>query len=725
MLRRVPKVRQQDATDCGVACLASIARYHRRPISIMRLRELAQTDRQGTTLLGLSRAAAQLGFSAKAVRGTGDQLPHAPMPAIAHVLNARGERHYVVLERANGKRVWLMDPESGERRSPPRRDFEGRWTGALLLLAPSAAPSARLVQVGRGARVWRLMRPHVAALALAIVGALVYTVLTLSMSVYVQQVVDTVLAKGQANVLRVMTLVMLAIAVAQGVIGSLRASLMVHVGQRVDAELILGYYRHLIRLPQRFFDGMRVGELTSRITDAVKIRTFVSDVIVEAFANVLVVGASTVLMFLYDWRLAAWTLSILPAYLGIFLIGGRISRGRQRALVARAAALEAHVVESLGAIGTIKRFGVEERTAQETEARVARLFREAVSVTRTSIRVNTLAGAIGRVGTIGLLWIGASRALQHGLTAGQLMSCYALMAFLTGPALSLVSFGRSVEEARVAAERLFDVMEMESEVRPSPLRLPASHPGDVRFDHVTFRYGSRATTLANVSLRCTEGRVTAIVGPSGSGKSTVAALVQRLYEVDEGRVLIGAHDIRHLDLANLRRRVCVVPQTADLFAGSVLENIVLDDPQPDMDRVLKVCDDVGLRERIERLPAGFLTEVGERGVSLSGGERQRLAVARALYRRPAVLILDEATSALDAANEQLVLAAAQRAAQTGTTVIVIAHRLALIRGADHIIALSEGRVVEEGRHVDLLARSGTYAALWADQHTSATLAAAG
>ena len=691
----------------------------------MRLRELAQTDRQGTTLLGLSRAAAQLGFSAKAVRGTGDQLPHAPMPAIAHVLNARGERHYVVLERANGKRVWLMDPESGERRSPPRRDFEGRWTGALLLLAPSAAPSARLVQVGRGARVWRLMRPHVAALALAIVGALVYTVLTLSMSVYVQQVVDTVLAKGQANVLRVMTLVMLAIAVAQGVIGSLRASLMVHVGQRVDAELILGYYRHLIRLPQRFFDGMRVGELTSRITDAVKIRTFVSDVIVEAFANVLVVGASTVLMFLYDWRLAAWTLSILPAYLGIFLIGGRISRGRQRALVARAAALEAHVVESLGAIGTIKRFGVEERTAQETEARVARLFREAVSVTRTSIRVNTLAGAIGRVGTIGLLWIGASRALQHGLTAGQLMSCYALMAFLTGPALSLVSFGRSVEEARVAAERLFDVMEMESEVRPSPLRLPASHPGDVRFDHVTFRYGSRATTLANVSLRCTEGRVTAIVGPSGSGKSTVAALVQRLYEVDEGRVLIGAHDIRHLDLANLRRRVCVVPQTADLFAGSVLENIVLDDPQPDMDRVLKVCDDVGLRERIERLPAGFLTEVGERGVSLSGGERQRLAVARALYRRPAVLILDEATSALDAANEQLVLAAAQRAAQTGTTVIVIAHRLALIRGADHIIALSEGRVVEEGRHVDLLARSGTYAALWADQHTSATLAAAG
>src|SRR5258708_36837334 len=167
-----------------------------------------------------------------------------------------------------------------------------------------------------------LMRPHVAALAQALMGALVYTVLTLTRSVYVQQIVDTVIAAGRAGPLHVMTLAMLTITVAQGVIGSLRASLMVHVGQRVDAELILGYYRHLIRLPQRFFDGMRVGELTSRITDAVKIRTFVSDVIVEAFANVLVVGASTVLMFLYDWRLAARTLSILSAYLGIFLIGG-------------------------------------------------------------------------------------------------------------------------------------------------------------------------------------------------------------------------------------------------------------------------------------------------------------------------------------------------------------------------------------------------------------------
>lgn len=471
----------------------------------MRLRQLAQTDQQGTTLLGLSRAAAQLGYSTKAVRGTGEQLPHAPMPAIAHVLNGRGERHYVVLERANAKRVWLMDPESGERRSSPRREFEGRWTGALLLLAPSAAQGARMVEPGRGARLRRLMRPHVASLTLALIGALVYTVLTLSMSVYVQQVVDTVLAERQVDVLRVMTLAMLAIAVAQGVIGSLRALLMLHVGQRVDAELILGYYTHLIRLPQGFFDRMRVGELTSRITDAVKIRTFVSDVIVEAFANVLVVGASTVLMFLYDWRLAAWTLSILPIYLGIFVIGGRVSRGRQRVLVARGAALEAHVVESLGAIGTIKRFGLEERTVRETEARLARLFREAASVTRTSIWVNTLAGAIGRVGTIGLLWIGASRALQQELTAGQLMSCYALMAFLTGPALSLVSFGRSVEEARIAAERLFDVMELESEVRSSPLRLPASHPGDVRFDHVTFGYGGQVATLTNVSLRCDIG----------------------------------------------------------------------------------------------------------------------------------------------------------------------------------------------------------------------------
>jgi ABC-type bacteriocin/lantibiotic exporter with double-glycine peptidase domain len=520
---------------------------------------------------------------------------------------------------------------------------------------------------------------------------------------------------------------MLAIALAQTLIGGLRSALMVHVGQHIDAGLVLGYYGHLLTLPQSFFDRMRVGELTSRVTDAVKIRAFVGEVIVEAAANVLVVTASAAMMFSYDWRLAALTLSTLPLYAALYVVGSRLNRRQQRALMERAAALESQIVESLSAAGTVKRFGLEGHAALTTEAKFVRLFRSVGTAARTSIWIGNAGMLVSRLGTIGLLWFGASRALAQELSAGQLMSCYALLGFLTGPALALVGFSRAVEEARVASDRLFEIMELEPEGGAAPVPLIQEHMGDVQFERVSFRYGGRAAALTDVSFTCARGSVTALVGESGSGKSTVASLVQRLYEVDQGRILIGAQDLANVNLASLRRLVGVVPQTIDLFTGSILENLALGDPSPDIARLVRLCEEVGLRDTIERMPQSWLTSVGERGVALSGGERQRMAIVRALYREPAVLILDEATSALDSANEQLILDVMHRAAASGTTVIVIAHRLTTIAAADHIVVLAAGRVVEQGDHDTLIEASGAYAQLWARQHPMPrpTLSAAG
>jgi len=577
-MRRVPKVRQHDMSDCGVACLASIARHYRQRVPIARLRQYAHTDKTGTSMLGLVRAAQQLGYSAKGVRATPEALARAPMPTIAHVTVATGAHHYVVVERADARSVWLMDPDGGERRTESRADFDARWTGVLLLLAPASGGMAAADVASRTERVWQLVRPHRGALTQALLGALVYTLLGLATSIYVQKLVDSVLADGRVGPLHVMTVAMLAIALAQTLIGGLRSALMVHVGQHIDAGLVLGYYGHLLKLPQSFFDRMRVGELTSRVTDAVKIRAFVGEVIVEAAANVLVITASAAMMFSYDWRLAAWTLGMLPLYAGLYAVGSRLNRRQQRALMERAAALEAQIVESLSAAGTVKRFGLEGHAALTTEAKFVRLFRSVGTAARTSIWIGNAGMLVSRLGTIGLLWLGASRALAQELSAGQLMSCYALLGFLTGPALALVGFSRAVEEARVASDRLFEIMELEPEGRVAPVPLIREHTGDVRFEHVSFRYGGRAAALTDVSFTCARGSVTALVGESGSGKSTIASLVQRLYEVDQGRILIGAQDLANVDLASLRRLVGVVPQTIDLFTGSILENLALGDP---------------------------------------------------------------------------------------------------------------------------------------------------
>ena len=715
-VRRVPKVRQHDISDCGVACLASIARHHRQRVPIARLRQYAHTDQFGTSILGLARAAQQLGYSAKGVRATPASLPRAPMPTVAHVTLATGGHHFVVVERADERKVWLMDPDGGERRTESRAEFDARWTGVLLLLAPGAGGLVVADVASRAERVWQLVRPHRGALTQALLGALVYTLLGLATSIYVQTLVDSVLADGQDGPLHVMTVAMVAIVLSQTLIGGLRSALMVNVGQHIDAGLVLGYYNHLLTLPQSFFDRMRVGELTSRVTDAVKIRAFVGEVVVEAAANVLVVIASAAMMLSYDWRLAAWTLGMLPLYVVLYALGSRLNRRQQRVLMERAAALEAQIVESLSAAGTVKRFGLEEHAALTTEAKFVRLFRSVGTAARTSIGIGNAGLLVSRLGTIGLLWLGTSRALMQELSAGQLMSCYALLGFLTGPALALVGFSRAVAEARVASERLFEIMELEPETRAALVPLIREHMGDVRFEHVCFRYGGRAAALTDVSFTCARGSVTALVGESGSGKSTIASLAQRLYEVDQGRILIGPQDLANVDLTSLRRLVGVVPQTIDLFTGSILENLALGDPSPDIARLVRLCTEVGLRDTIERMPQSWLTSVGERGVALSGGERQRMAIVRALYREPAVLILDEATSALDSANEQLVLDVMHRAAVSGTIVIVIAHRLTTIAAAGHIVVLAAGRVVEQGDHDTLVAAGGAYAQLWVRQH---------
>jgi ABC-type bacteriocin/lantibiotic exporter with double-glycine peptidase domain len=714
-MRRVPKVRQHDASDCGVACLAAIARYHGQRVSLARLRQASLTDQAGSSLLGLTRGAESLGYAAKGVRAVIAALPRAPMPLIAHVVLDGGGHHYVVVERADERRVWVMDPAAGERSVESSARFAARWTGVLLLLAPHAGAASAPQTTGRSARIWQLVVPHRGALLQAVVGALVYTILALTTSVYVQQVVDGVLAEGRTGPLHVLSVAMIGVAVAQAIIGVARSVLMIHVGQHIDAALILGYYRHLLSLPQRFFDRMRVGELTSRITDAVKIRAFVADVAVEAVANVLIVTTSAAMMFTYDWRLAVCTLATLPLYATLYGIGARVNRRQQRTLMERAAALESQLVESLGAIATIKRFGLEPYAESSTESRFVRLFRGLGDAARTTIWIGGSAQLIGRLSTISLLWLGATRALAQELSAGELMSCYALLGFLTGPMTALVGFSRTMQEARVASERLFEIMELEPEPVRAPVSLVRSEVGALVLEGISFRYGGRETALNDVSFTCARGSITAIVGESGSGKSTIAALVQRLYPLDAGRIRIGVHDIAQLELGSLRRLVGVVPQTIDLFAGTVLENVVLGDPTPDVARVVRLCTELGLRDVIERMPHGWLTLVGERGVALSGGGRQRLAIVRALYREPAILILDEATSALDSINERLVLGVVQRIAAAGTTVLLIAHRLSAVQVADRVVMLDRGRLLVEGRHQTLMREAEAYRRIWVDQ----------
>ena len=708
-------IKQHDITDCGAACLASISAHYKLMMPIARIRQMASTDQKGTNVLGMIEAAQRLGFQAKGVRGTFESLSKIPKPAIAHVIVREVLHHFVVIYDITDKHVVVMDPGPGKLVKHTHEEFKKIWTGVLILLLPNEQFETGNEKVSAMQRFWQLIRPHRSVMIQALFGALIYTVLGLSTSIYVQKIVDNVIVEGNRNLLNLLSIIMVLILVLQLFIGSLKSMFALKTGQQIDARLILGYYKHLMKLPQQFFDTMRVGEIISRINDAVKIRVFINDVATSLVVNVFIVLFSFGMMFTYDWKLAMIMLAVIPFYAGIYLIVNRFNKKYQRALMEDSAELESQLVESLNAMGTIKRFGLESFANIKTETRFVKLLKTIFTSARYSVWAGNATEIVSRLFTIILLWVGSGFVIDNQITPGELLSFYALIGYFTGPASQLIGANRTVQDALIAADRLFEIMDLERESTENKIELQSDMIGDIRFKDVSFRYGSRTQVFDNLSITVPKGKITAVVGESGSGKSTMLSLLQNLYPLQNGSIHIGDYDIKHISNDSIRRRVSVVPQKIDLFAGNVIDNIAVGEYQPDMQRIVAICQRLGITEFIEKLPNGFHTYLGENGASLSGGQKQRIAIARAIYQNPDILILDEATSSLDSISETCVQETIRHLREQDKTVILIAHRLSTVMHADKIIVIEQGKLVEEGSHGELLAKENAYYKLWASQ----------
>jgi len=723
-------IKQHDITDCGAACLTSVAAHYKLHFPIARVRQYAGTDQKGTNMLGLIEAAQKLGFQAKGVKGTVENIAKIPLPAIAHVIIRKetqavatnagtGLHHYVVLYRIKDKKVTYMDPGDGKLHTKSIDEFKQLWTGVLMIMLPSEEFKAINQRISVMHRFWALVNPHKSVMVQALFGAAVATLLGLSTSIYIQKITDHVLPSANMNLLRLLSIGMLFILLLQTVVGTIKTVFVFKTGQQIDAQLILGYYKHLLTLPQQFFDTMRVGEIISRVNDAVKIRSFINETVLDLVVNVFIVMFSFMLMFTYYWKLALIMLAIIPFYVFFYWLSNRMNKRLQRELMENSAELEAQLVESLHAAATIKRFGMESYANYKTETRFIKLIRIVSRSFMASLSVGTASGVVSQGFTIILLWVGTTFVISNELTAGELFSFYALIGYFTGPAGRLIGANKTIQDALIAADRLFEIMDLEREKTEHKIELTADMIGDIHLEEVTFRYGTRALVFENLSLTIQKGKITAIVGESGSGKSTLISLLQNLYPLKNGRIRIGDNDIQHLSNESLRKLVGVVPQQIHLFAASVLENVALGEFEPDMKKMLYYARKLGIHEFIEELPNGYATELTENGNNLSGGQRQRLSILRALYREPEIIIFDEATSSLDTISEQYVQETIKSLCAIGKTAVLIAHRLSTVREADEIIVVHKGKVIEKGTHLTLLAKQGQYASLWGQQSNTA------
>ncbi|WP_343328491.1 peptidase domain-containing ABC transporter [Polaribacter staleyi] len=708
-------IKQHDITDCGATCLASISAHYNLQIPIARIRQYASTDKKGTNVLGLIEAAQKLGFEAKGVRGEFDSLFKIPKPAIAHIIVKKQLQHYVVIYEVTKTYIKIMDPGTGKFHKKTHKKFQEEWTGVLVLLLPAESFKTGNEKVSVLKRFWFLLKPHKYILIQAFVGAVIFTLLGFSTAIYIEKITDFVLVGGNTKLLNLLSIIMFILLILKVLIGLFKDIFLIKTGQQIDALLILGYYKHLLKLPQQFFDTMRVGEIISRINDAVKIRTFINGVALNLAVNLLIVIFSFGLMFTYYWKLALIMLTIIPFYIIIYAIVNKLNKKTERKVMEKAADLESQLVESLNSVGTIKRFGLENFANIKTETRFISLLNTGYKSALNSVFSGTSSSTLSQVFTIVLLWSGSYFVIDGEITPGELMSFYAIIGYFTNPIANLVGANKQIQNALIAADRLFEIMDLEREETENKFKLTADKIGDISFKNISFRYGTRVEVYKNFNLHIKKGTITAIVGESGSGKSTLISLLQNMYPLQKGTIAIGDFDLQYIENNSLRQLVSVVPQKIDLFAGNVIENIAVGEFQPNMELILSICKNIGIQEFIESLPNGFNTYLGENGASLSGGQKQRIAIARALYKQPEILVLDEATSSLDSTSENYIQRTIKNLREQQKTIIIIAHRLSTVINADKIVVLEKGKVIEQGSHNELYNKQEYYYNLWQQQ----------
>lgn len=380
-----------------------------------------------------------------------------------------------------------------------------------------------------------------------------------------------------------------------------------------------------------------------------------------------------------------------------------------------AADLQTQLVESVTHIRTVKEFGIEEFSNIKTENKFIKLLFTTYKSGLNSIFAGNSTQFLASSFTVILLWVGSGYVIDRAITPGELFSFYALIGYFTSPVASLIGMNKTAQNALIAADRLFEIMDLEREETENKIELQRENIGDIKFENVSFKYGSRTEVFKDFNITFKKNEMTAIVGESGSGKTTLISLLQNLYPITEGKIHIGDYDLKYIHYKSLRNIIGVIPQQLNLFSGNIIDNIALGDSFPNIQRIVDLSRQLGITDFVEKLPNGFETQIGENGAMLSGGQKQRIAIARALYKNPEILLMDEATSSLDTNSEKIVKDVIDHYKSQGNTIIVIAHRLSTIANADTIIVMEDGKVVECGNHKELLFQKGKYFELWNKQ----------
>ncbi|MBO4751050.1 MAG: peptidase domain-containing ABC transporter [Lachnospiraceae bacterium] len=716
-------VKQHDMTDCGAACLATICKQNGYKIGITKIREIAGTDTQGTNAYGVVKAAEQLGFNAKCVHGEREDLfSEFPLPCIAHVITDGMLEHYVVVQKITKKEIVIADPGKGIVKLKPEDFFgetapEGKspqyqWTGVLILLTKNETFKKGVETKGLFARFFYLLLPQKHLMLHIFLASLIYTFFGMLGAFYFKALIDTILPCGLLKMLTVISVGMILLSLFKIGLSMVRAHMLLYLSQKLDISLLLGYYRHVMDLPMNFFGTRKVGEIISRFGDAGNVRDAISGATLTIMIDTLMAAIGGVILFLQNGKLFLVTIVMVVLYAIIVLTFKEHYRKLNETVMESNAQLTSYMVESLNGIQTVKAYNAERKTKHITELKFVKLLKSVFKLSWVSNVQDGLKGTVELIGGVIILWIGGISVIRGEMSIGGLITFNALLVYFLDPIKNLIDLQPQLQTAVVAAERLGEILDLEAEKTEAELHkmAPGDLKGDITIRNLDFRYGTRQLVLENISLHIPQGSNVAFVGESGSGKTTLTKLLLHMYSPEKGEILIGDRSIEDIQIESLRDRIAYIPQETFLFSGTIYDNLTLGMDDVSMDDVIEATKMAQAHDFINEMPLRYSSFLEENGTNLSGGQRQRLAIARAMLKKPDILILDEATSNLDSITERALDATIHEYAKDITT-IFIAHRLSTIKNCDKIFVMHKGKIVEAGTHKELIAMNGKYAEL--------------
>lgn len=708
-------VYQHDETDCAAACIASIAKYYKKNISIARIRKAAGTDKMGTTGLGIIKAAKKLGFTCKGFSSIEKKLPNENLfPIIIHLKKSIIDHYAILYYKKNGL-LLLADPDEGFKRIT-KEELNKIWSGIFFVITPSQEFAKTENSSGMFTRLCSLLKPHKRTLCECFIAGILMSLLGIISSFYFRYLIDDVLYSELDNTLTIISLAFLFVTILNNLVSFCRNQLMMYMGNKIDLVMIKDYINHLLKLPMDFFSSRKTGEILSRLSDMSVIRNIISSTTLSVIIDACLMVFCGLFLFMSNSTLLI--VATIPIVLSTITAWLFIKPYKKR--IKEKAYLEAEkhslIVETINGMSTIKSLSIESDTSERIESRIVQSIKKGLSLGKIGNWQLLIQNIINQVGTLLVYWVGSVLILHNEISLGQLISFVTVSQYFLGPFSRLINLQNVLQEAMVSVDRYCEIMDIDEEKNYDENKIDIQNEiTKIEIQDLSFCYGARKKVLNDINLTIDKGDKVAFVGLSGSGKSTLIKLIMGFYKSQSGSILINDINFEDVNIKAYRKNVGYVPQDVLLFCGSIYDNISIGKRNCSYKEIIDVAEKSQSISFINNQPNRFNTLIGEKGATLSGGEKQRISLARVLLRNPSLLILDEATASLDGITEQQIMNNVFSLSKDITTIIV-AHRLSTIVDCNKIYVFENGRIVGFGSHNDLLKENVQYKTLWNSQN---------